>query len=94
MEALQAIADKHGLKNIEDACQAVAATCRGRAAGSFGMGIFYPVPAHQQGDLQEIVGQVALPVAERMAKEVLSLPVHPQVSQADLEIMVREVNKL
>src|SRR5512147_1283016 len=40
MDALQAIADKHNLKIIEDACQAVGATYRGRAAGSFGTGCF------------------------------------------------------
>ena len=40
MDALQAIADRHGLKIIEDACQAVGATYRGRAAGSFGTGCF------------------------------------------------------
>jgi len=59
-----------------------------------GTGIFYPVPAHQQGYMQEIVGRVEMPVAERLASEVLSLPVHPQLSQADLETIVREVNKL
>src|SRR5512136_682352 len=40
MDALQAIADRHGLKIIEDACQAVGATYRGRAAGSIGTGCF------------------------------------------------------
>ena len=221
MDALQAIADRHGLKIIEDACQAVGATYRGRAAGSFGTGcfslyatknvmsgeggmittsddavaeqcrmmrnhgmkrryyhdmlgynfrlsdlhaaiglaqmdrlpefaekrranaaflsanlktvitpkvkegyghvwhqytvrvaegrdaavkqlndagvgtgIFYPVPAHQQGYIQETLGRVSMPVAERLAKEVLSLPVHPQLSQADLETIAQEVNKL
>jgi perosamine synthetase len=59
-----------------------------------GTGIFYPVPAHQQGYMTEIIGQVKLPVAERMAQEVISLPVHPLLSQADLETIVREVNKL
>ena len=59
-----------------------------------GTGIFYPVPAHQQGYMQEIVGRVEMPVAERLASEVLSLPVHPQLTQADLETIVREVNKL
>ncbi len=44
--------------------------------------------------MQEIVGRVEMPVAERLAREVLSLPVHPQLSQADLETIVREVNKL
>ena len=40
------------------------------------------------------LGEVALPVAERMAQEVISLPVHPQLSQADLEKIVAEVNRL
>jgi perosamine synthetase len=59
-----------------------------------GTGVFYPVPAHQQGYIQKQLGKVTLPVAERLAQEVMSLPVHPQVSQPDLETIVREVNKL
>ncbi len=59
-----------------------------------GTGIFYPVPAHQQGYMQAAVGTVSLPVAERLAREVISLPVHPQLTQADLETIVREVNRL
>lgn len=59
-----------------------------------GSGVFYPVPAHQQGYIVEKLGQVHLPVTEQLAKEVISLPVHPQLSQADLETIVAEVNKL
>jgi perosamine synthetase len=59
-----------------------------------GSGIFYPVPAHQQDYMREIVGEIHLPVAEQLAKEVISLPVHPQLSQADLETIATEVNKL
>ena len=40
MEMIQAIADRHGLAVIEDACQAHGATFRGRPAGSFGHGAF------------------------------------------------------
>ena len=40
MNALQEIADKHGLIIIEDACQAVSATYHGKKAGSFGTGVF------------------------------------------------------
>jgi perosamine synthetase len=61
---------------------------------SVGTGVFYPVPAHQQGYMRDIVGDVRLPVAEQLAKEVISLPVHPQLSQADLETIATEVNKL
>lgn len=57
-------------------------------------GIFYPVSAHQPGYMKERVGKVTLPVAERLAKEVISLLVHSQLAQADLETIVQEVNKL
>ena len=59
-----------------------------------GTGIFYPVPAHRQEYMCEIVGEVKLPVAEQVATEVISLPVHPQLSQADLDAVVTEVNRL
>jgi len=40
MEMIGAIADRHGLAVVEDACQAHGATYRGRKAGSFGHGAF------------------------------------------------------
>jgi perosamine synthetase len=40
MDMIRAIADRHGLIVIEDACQAHGATFRGRMAGSFGHGAF------------------------------------------------------
>ena len=44
MEQIMAIAGRHGLAVIEDACQAHGATVMGRAVGSFGTGCFsfYP----------------------------------------------------
>ena len=59
-----------------------------------GTGVFYPVPAHRQAYMRDIVGAVQLPVAEQLAEEVISLPVHPQLSQADLDAIVAEVNRL
>lgn len=59
-----------------------------------GSAVFYPVPVHQQGYMKEIVGDVSLPVTEKMAKRVISLPVHPQLSQNDLETIVKAVNSL
>jgi perosamine synthetase len=40
MDMITAIADRHGLTVVEDACQAHGATFRGRRAGSFGHGAF------------------------------------------------------
>ena len=60
-----------------------------------GTGIFYPVPAYQQAHLvAQGFGKLYLPVTERLVKEVISLPVHPQLSQIDLETIVEGVNKL
>jgi dTDP-4-amino-4,6-dideoxygalactose transaminase len=60
-----------------------------------GTGIFYPVPAHRQAYLRDMgLGGSQFPVVEQASNEVFSLPVHPQLSQADLETIVREVNKL
>jgi perosamine synthetase len=59
-----------------------------------GTGIFYPVPAHKQEYMRKIVGEVKLPAAEQLAKEVISLPVHPQLTQEDLDAVVAEANRL
>jgi dTDP-4-amino-4,6-dideoxygalactose transaminase len=59
-----------------------------------GTGIFYPIPAHKQDYLRQIVGEVQLPVSEQCSKEVISLPVHPLVSPVDLETIVTAVNAL
>ncbi|MBN1312791.1 MAG: DegT/DnrJ/EryC1/StrS family aminotransferase [Anaerolineae bacterium] len=60
-----------------------------------GTGIFYPIPAHKHGYLRDYgVEAVSLPVTEQVANEVFSLPVHPQLSQEDLETIVTEVNRL
>ncbi len=66
------------------------------AEAGVGTGAFYPVPAHKQKHLNDlgIGASVSLPVAERLSNEVLSLPVHPQLSAADLETIAREVNAL
>jgi perosamine synthetase len=45
MDAFQALAERHGLAVIEDACEALGATYRGRVVGSFGppaVFAFYP----------------------------------------------------
>lgn len=59
-----------------------------------GTGIYYPVPAHKQPSIQGLAVAKHLPVAEKMAQEVLSLPIHPQLSEDDLAFIVAEVNRL
>ena len=59
-----------------------------------GSGIFYPIPVHQQGYMRQKYGPKHLPVAEKLAGQVLSLPVHPLLSQQDLATIVEAVNAL
>ncbi|KAA3646362.1 MAG: DegT/DnrJ/EryC1/StrS family aminotransferase [Chloroflexi bacterium] len=63
-------------------------------AKKVGVGVYYPVPIHQQSYyVNELGYNVRLPEAERAAAEVLSLPVHPALSMADLETIVSTVNE-
>ena len=59
-----------------------------------GSGIYYPVPIHKQTFyMQELGYDLSMPESERAAAEVLSLPVHPGLSQADLDTIVGAVNE-
>lgn len=60
-----------------------------------GTGVFYPVPINKQTPIIEMgYGDVSVPHAEAASKQVFSLPVHPQLTQAELEKIVYEVNRL
>ena len=62
-----------------------------KAEYNVGSGMFYPIPNHRLAPFQV---DVELPETERAAKECLSLPVHPSLSQGDLERIVTAVNTL
>ncbi len=59
-----------------------------------GTGIYYPVPLHHQQYIREAIGDVSLPVTEKISKEVISLPVHPLLTPEEKELIVAQVNKL
>lgn len=56
-----------------------------------GTGVYYPIPNHR---LPSFGLDIDLPETERAATEVLSLPVHPALSQEDLERVAAGVNAL
>ena len=56
-----------------------------------GYGVYYPRCIHDQPAYSEV--STAAPVAERAAEEVLSLPVHPTVSDADIERIIKVVTE-
>lgn len=57
-----------------------------------GAGVYYPIPNHRLPSLAHFAPGLDLPETERAAKEVVSLPVHPSLSQSDLERIVAAVN--
>lgn len=56
-----------------------------------GTGVHYPLPIHMQPFYQQQGPAPSLPVAEAAARQVLSLPVHPGLSQDDVATVAREV---
>jgi dTDP-4-amino-4,6-dideoxygalactose transaminase len=54
-----------------------------------GSGVYYPIPNHR---LPSFALTLDLPETERAAREVLSLPVHPALSQDELDRVVTAVN--
>jgi perosamine synthetase len=59
-----------------------------------GVGIHYPTPIHQQPLYKNLGYTDELPIAETACREVLSLPVHPSLTQNDLDSIVRAIASL
>ncbi|MEN3203124.1 MAG: DegT/DnrJ/EryC1/StrS family aminotransferase [Atribacterota bacterium] len=57
-----------------------------------GCEVYYPLPLHKQAFL-EPYGCGPFPVAERLSREVLSIPVHPGLSRNDLEEVARLIQE-
>src|SRR5436190_11927399 len=62
------------------------------AIAGVGTEVYYPVPVHKQQLYMGMgYGTQSFPEAEKASKQVLSLPVHPALSQQDLETIVEAV---
>ena len=59
-----------------------------------GAGVYYPIPNHRLPSLAPYACGLDLPETERAAREVISLPVHPSLTERDLERIVTAVNTL
>lgn len=55
------------------------------------VGVFYPIPIHKQKFYRSSYVGEKLPVAERAAKEVLSLPIHPGLRKKDLDFIAKNL---
>jgi perosamine synthetase len=60
-----------------------------------GSGIYYPIPVHRQKPFEALgYGGQHYPVSERLAGEVLSIPVHPGLSDAEVSTVINAVNEI
>jgi perosamine synthetase len=59
-----------------------------------GTSIHYPNPVHRQPAFEGIADKVVLSVAEQLSRTVLSLPVHPALSQPDLAAIVHAMQEV
>ncbi len=56
--------------------------------------VYYPVPIHKTPLYQQLgYGQVRCPEAERATAEILSLPVHPALGEAEIDRIIDEVRR-
>ncbi|MEK6968836.1 MAG: DegT/DnrJ/EryC1/StrS family aminotransferase [Nanoarchaeota archaeon] len=55
--------------------------------------VFYPLPVHKQKSFAEY-NHLTLPVAEKVAQQVLSLPINPSVTTEEIELIGKTIKEL
>ena len=58
------------------------------AAANIASAVYYPVPLHKQDVFAEDCKGMTLPVTERVAARVLSLPIFPELTNVQVEQVV------
>jgi perosamine synthetase len=59
-----------------------------------GSGIYYPIPVHRQKPFIALgYGDGSYPVTDRLTEEVLSIPVHPSLSDDEVSTVIAAVNE-
>jgi dTDP-4-amino-4,6-dideoxygalactose transaminase len=54
-------------------------------------GIHYPIPCHLQPAVIKIIGKIKLPKVEKFCNQILSLPIHPLLTNREVEIVAKEI---
>jgi len=58
-----------------------------------GSAIYYPIPVHRQKPFVEMgYGDLALPITDQLTAEVLSIPVHPSLTDDEVTAVIEAVN--
>lgn len=85
-DGMEHVFHQYTIKVVDTDRDAFAAELTKRGIGN---GVYYPTPIHK---LPSFNLKLDLPGTERVAQQVLSLPVHPALTQNDLETVVETVN--
>jgi dTDP-4-amino-4,6-dideoxygalactose transaminase len=80
---------QYTIRVVDHDRDAFAAELAERGVGS---GVYYPIPNHRLPSLEHFAPGLHLEQTEIAAQQALSLPVHPALTQADLESIVETVN--
>lgn len=62
-----------------------------------GYGIYYPIPIHKQQNVIDYMNDKGFvikpqPISEKVAEQVLSIPVHPQLEEKEIEHIINVMN--
>jgi dTDP-4-amino-4,6-dideoxygalactose transaminase len=61
-------------------------------ANEIGFGIHYPMPAYEQSLYKKLgYKDTRCPVAEKLCDQVVSLPVHPALTEEDLDYIIEKL---
>ncbi|GBQ23472.1 pleiotropic regulatory protein [Acetobacter estunensis NRIC 0472] len=75
---------------LKDEAQRAATQARMRDAG-VPSAIYYPLPLHHQPAYRDHHDGVALPVSEALSKRILALPIHPELTDAEVARVISAV---
>ena len=51
-------------------------------------GVHYPVPLHRQPAIRDVRGPLSLPISERLAETMVSLPIHGEIRDDEVETVL------
>ena len=55
--------------------------------------IYYPIPLHRQNVFADAFRQVSLPVSEQVASRCLSLPIYPELTEAQMDRVIAAIRE-